>query len=188
MTAILKLFDVVPGWLYAVLLTVLLAVLGGEMWSHNRTRAAHLQDRAEFATLRAQAEAAAAAQSEKFRAIEQELRNAQDTHGKEIEAVLLDLDRARAAGGVASGRLRDAAQAAAARARAACADSTASAVRETASDAISLLSDVLGRIDERAGILADIADRRGIAGRACERAYDEAHEALTRAATQKETP
>jgi hypothetical protein len=188
MTAILKLFDLVPGWVYAIALALVVAALGGERWLHNRTRAAHLQDRAEFATLRAQAEAAAAAQSEKFRAIEQELRNAQDTHGKEIEAVLVDLDRARAAGGVASGRLRDAAQAAAARARAACADSTASAVRETAGDAIGVLADVLGRADERAGILADLADRRGIAGRACERAYDEAHEALTRAATTKETP
>lgn len=41
-----------------------------------------------------------------------------------------------------------------------------------AGDPIGVLADVLGRADERAGILAGIADERGIAGAACERAYD----------------
>jgi hypothetical protein len=41
-----------------------------------------------------------------------------------------------------------------------------------------LLSQLLGESDERAGILADIAEQRGIAGRACEREYDRAREAL----------
>lgn len=41
-----------------------------------------------------------------------------------------------------------------------------------AGDPIGVLADVLGRADERAGVLASIADERGIAGRACERAYD----------------
>lgn len=39
-------------------------------------------------------------------------------------------------------------------------------------DPLYLLSDLLSRADERAGELADFADRASIAGRACEAAYD----------------
>ncbi|WP_441616160.1 MULTISPECIES: DUF2514 family protein [unclassified Cupriavidus] len=37
---------------------------------------------------------------------------------------------------------------------------------------IGTLADVLSRADQRAGILAGYADVAGIAGQACERAYD----------------
>ncbi|KGU65600.1 hypothetical protein Y037_3082 [Burkholderia pseudomallei MSHR983] len=39
-------------------------------------------------------------------------------------------------------------------------------------DPIGVLADVLGRIDDRAGELAKVADERGIAGQQCERSYD----------------
>ena len=39
-------------------------------------------------------------------------------------------------------------------------------------DALDLLADMFGRADARAGELASIADKRGIAGRQCERSYD----------------
>lgn len=39
-------------------------------------------------------------------------------------------------------------------------------------DALDLLADVLGRADERAGELAEYADRARIAGQQCERDYD----------------
>ena len=41
-----------------------------------------------------------------------------------------------------------------------------------AEDPLFLLSDLLSRVDERAGYLAEFADRAHIAGRACEIAYD----------------
>ncbi|WP_261537092.1 DUF2514 domain-containing protein [Burkholderia multivorans] len=41
-----------------------------------------------------------------------------------------------------------------------------------AGDALDLLADVLGRADERAGELAEYADRARIAGQQCERDYD----------------
>lgn len=41
-----------------------------------------------------------------------------------------------------------------------------------AEDPLYLLSDLLNRADERAGELAEFADRSHIAGRACEAAYD----------------
>ncbi|MCA8291686.1 DUF2514 family protein [Burkholderia vietnamiensis] len=42
----------------------------------------------------------------------------------------------------------------------------------TAGDALDLLADVLGRADQRAGELAEYADRARIAGQQCERDYD----------------
>jgi len=74
--------------------------------------------------------------------------------------------------------MQDAANAVAARARTQCSNTAASDLGTPAGDAIGVLAYVLGRADERAGILADIAEQRGIAGRACERSYDEAREAL----------
>ena len=41
-----------------------------------------------------------------------------------------------------------------------------------AGDALDLLADVLGRADQRAGELAEYADRARIAGQQCERDYD----------------
>ncbi|MFG0659304.1 DUF2514 family protein [Delftia sp. WSY_13] len=46
------------------------------------------------------------------------------------------------------------------------------AEREATADAIGVLADVLGRADERAGILAAAADQARARGAACERAYD----------------
>lgn len=43
---------------------------------------------------------------------------------------------------------------------------------EATEDPLVLLSELLSRADERAGELADFADRAHIAGRACEAAYD----------------
>ncbi|AIT21477.1 hypothetical protein BTN_2341 [Burkholderia thailandensis E254] len=43
---------------------------------------------------------------------------------------------------------------------------------QAAGDALDLLADVLGRADQRAGELAEYADRARIAGQQCERDYD----------------
>ncbi|MBU9417140.1 DUF2514 domain-containing protein [Burkholderia multivorans] len=47
-----------------------------------------------------------------------------------------------------------------------------SAGSPAAGDALDLLADVLSRVDERAGELAEYADRARIAGQQCERDYD----------------
>nr|WP_197065167.1 DUF2514 family protein [Delftia sp. ZNC0008] len=46
------------------------------------------------------------------------------------------------------------------------------AEREATADAIGVLADVLGRADERAGVLASTADQARVRGAACERAFD----------------
>lgn len=50
--------------------------------------------------------------------------------------------------------------------------SAASARGPATGNALDLLADVLGRADERAGQLAEYADRARIAGQQCERDYD----------------
>ncbi len=64
------------------------------------------------------------------------------------------------------------------------ADSAVGGTGSTASDPLDLLADVLGRIDERAGALAEYADAARIAGQACERSYD----ALTGPVTPLKAP
>lgn len=84
---------------------------------------------------------------------------------------LAEISRARAdaaAAGAAGGRLRDAYAAALKR----CANSPAAAGSAPAASADDVLAYVQRRIDEAAGELAAVADDRGTAGRACERAYE----------------
>jgi len=76
----------------------------------------------------------------------------------------------RLAAGAADG-LRAAANSAASRARAGACAAT-SGPSQSGADAIGVLADVLGRADQRAGVLAEHADRLRIAGIACERSYN----------------
>lgn len=81
------------------------------------------------------------------------------------------LDASLPAARAASDGVRSAANGAAGRARANSCPATASA-RQPGDDPLGMLVDVLGRADQRAGELAEYADRLRIAGIACERSYD----------------
>jgi hypothetical protein len=174
----MKIFDLVPGWAYALALSALIALLSVKGYQLNTERTNHAQTVAAFADYRAAAEQASREAEAKNRQTETELRNAQEINAAEVAALHHDLDRSRAAARTASNRLQDAANAAAARARAQCAASPAADLGTPAGDPIGVLAYVLGRADERAGRLADIAEQRGIAGLACEKAYDTARSAL----------
>lgn len=92
-------------------------------------------------------------------------------------AIAADRDRARAA----EHRLRDQLATLVQRYRAdgtPSANPAAAGQQPPAGDAIGVLADVLGRADQRAGELADFADRAHAAGLACERDYDAARAAL----------
>lgn len=89
---------------------------------------------------------------------------ADDTRNK-LDAAQADAATARAAAASLRQQLADYRQ----RARSSPAVARGS---ETTEDPLYLLSDLLSRADERAGELADFADRAHIAGRACEAAYD----------------
>ena len=85
---------------------------------------------------------------------------------QQAETASADAGRARAE----SGRLRERVAELVAAGRAA-GNSSAAARGQAAGDPLDVLADVLLRADQRAGDLADFADRARIAGAACERAY-----------------
>lgn len=174
----LKVFDALPDSIWLLICPLLFAGWATTAYRLQGEQASHAKTQATYAAQVAAAERVSREQSEKNRATEQELRDAQEAHAQEIAAIHLDLDGARRRAAVESGRVQDAARAAAARARAQCANTTASELRPSTDDPIGVLAYVLGRADARAGELADVAEQRGIAGRACERAYDSLREAM----------
>ncbi len=178
MIAIAKLFDIFPGWVWALLVAGLAAsnfVTGSRL---SAERLAHQSSKTEYAQRVADAERQRADAESRNRAIEKELSDAQETHAQEVSSLSADLDAARAAGRAGSQRLRDAAAATAALAGQACTDSATARVRETAANAARVLADVFSESEQRATALAGIADERGIAGRACERTYNDARDKL----------
>lgn len=179
MTALLKMFDIIPGWVWALITAGALAAAGVSQTRFTLERADHATTRAQYAEQVAQAEAATRIASEKNRQTEQELRNAQETNEQQAQALLVALDHAVAVDRVAVQRLRDAAQDLAAVARSRCAVAPTPGYSTPGEDPIGVLADVLGRADQRAGELAAIADERRIRGLACESQYDAARQALS---------
>ncbi|WPH14703.1 DUF2514 family protein [Variovorax paradoxus] len=105
------------------------------------------------------------------RAEEQRRAAATAQEAQHAQARIASLEDSLRLARTASDGVRDAAAGAASRARArAC--SVAPSPGKSGEDPIGLLVDVLGRIDQRAGDLAEYADRLRIAGIACERTYD----------------
>ena len=122
---------------------------------------------------RAAAAARAASASEAARVEEQRRAAAQkeivDAHEARARRARADADAA----GAAAARLRDRVAAlVAASGHPAAGDPSAAAASAPAGDATELLADVLGRCVSRVRELAAVADERGAAGAACERAYD----------------
>lgn len=178
MKAIAAAFGIIPGWVWSLITAGALAAAVVSQTRFTHERANHAETRAQYAEKVAQAEAATRAESEKNRAIEQELRNAQETNASQAQALLEAVEFAATVDRVASARLRDAAQDLAAVARSRCANSPIVSGSEAGGDPIGVLAIVLGRADERAGELAAIADERRIRGLTCEAEYDRAREAL----------
>ncbi|WP_080647785.1 DUF2514 family protein [Variovorax atrisoli] len=145
-------------------LAVLLALLGLQTVRVSELQQAAAERRAVDAESQRLAERAQRTEEQRrTAAVAQEASNAQTR----IASLEDDLQRARAA----SDGVRSAAAGAAGRARAnSC--PAAAGTRQHGDDALGLLVDVLGRADQRAGELAEYADRLRIAGVACERSYD----------------
>lgn len=178
MTALLKALDVLPGWAWALLCSGAIASQAVSGYQLKTERLAHQTTKATYAAQVAAAEQSTRIESEKNRAIEQELSRAQETHAQEIATLRIHRDRDRIAAGAVADRLRNAARATATLAGEACADSSSAELREAAAHAARVLADVREQVDYHAGILARTADDAHFAGSACERTYDAAREAL----------
>lgn len=161
------------------LLALLLAVL--LLWQsvgHLLALRAADKARADLATQRAAAAAAAAETSERYRKLEGTYRENLDTIARESgqaqARVAADADAARAVAGRLRSDLADyiTAHRAAAQARAAAGQCAPDA------GALDLLAELQRRADERAGALARIADDARGRGSFCERAYDASREMM----------
>ena len=146
--------------LYVAAATAAALLAGLAWWGHTRYQAGAEAVRAEWA-------ASDARQAEKARLLARERAGAIERidHAavNETRAVRAAADRA----GVAGDGLRIRVQPVAAR----C-DAGPASNGETAPSPGDLLTDVLGRLEEAGRELAAIADERGTAGAACERAFD----------------
>ncbi len=128
-------------------------------------RATWADTRAEAARIHAKAESV---EREEENRRQQEKDNAIHEAKSKLAVMATDLVRANRA----AASLRDAAQAAAKRASEACGSAATGTGGAPAQDPAGVLADVLASIDERAGILAKIADDSRISGETCERSYD----------------
>ena len=146
-------------WPYV--LAVLLGFAAGIYGEHLISAREIAGMKADAATAQAKAVDAARAEEQRGTAAKAEI--AKDAN-KQRTAALADAFAARAAAGSLQQRVDQ--FVAAARHPAAAAGSPATG------DALDLLADVLSRADERAGELAEYADRARIAGQQCERDYD----------------
>lgn len=169
----LKVFDALPGSIWLLICALLFTGWATTAYRLQGEQASHTKTQATYAAQVAAAEQSTRIESEKNRAIEQELSRAQETHAQEIATLRIHRDRDRIAAGAVADRLRNAARATAALAGEACADSSSAELREAAAHAAQVLGRVLAEIDLFAGEVAEHADRSRIAGLACEVRYDE---------------
>jgi cysteinyl-tRNA synthetase len=179
----LKILDVVPSWVYALALAALALLLGGEVYSHYKTRLVLERERTAFATERATALSAALEQSQRYRTIETKLKETQDANTQKAKALRDALDRLAGVADSFEPRLHDAAQAAAARARAQCAASATVPGLADSGDPVGVLADVFTRADKRAGVVAKVADARLVALQSCINEYNAGRDALKAADT-----
>lgn len=98
------------------------------------------------------------------------LNDAEEVHRREAEGLREAARRDLATAHLASSRLRDAGRVFA---NAACPDPAATGVREAAAAPATVLTDMLGGLDDAAGELAAALTEAHLAGLACERRYDE---------------
>jgi hypothetical protein len=172
MKAFLGAFDVIPGALWALLLAGALALIGVKQVQLSTARTATAEARLDLANYKATAAESARlaerAERAKDARINTEQRKAFDEAATQILTAQADAADARAAGE----QLRLQAQRYADAARRASARAASVEAGAAAADPLGVFADVLGRIDQRAGRLAEIADASRIAGQLCERSYD----------------
>lgn len=167
-------FDLVPGWLRIALVSALIAgaVLALKAWQASLREEGRAEVRAECTAERERLKDAALRESqakakETLRRIEAQERN-QHAKDQALAAALAAADRAERV----ADRLRHDNAAAAREWAARLADSPTAGDLAAASAALGVCTDLLGRADRRAGILAAYADAARTAGEGCSADYD----------------
>jgi hypothetical protein len=159
----------VPSWCWWAL--ALLLVAGGQQLRVSNAQADAAGARSELADYRLEVSERDRRADSLARTEEQRRQKVVDEVGNEAEGKL-ELARADAArAGDALQRLQQRFEEAERRSRA-CGNSVTAQLSQAAENAARVRADVLGRVGEAAQFYAAEADERGVAGRACEVAYD----------------
>ncbi|MDH4872744.1 DUF2514 family protein [Pseudomonas sp. BN515] len=159
---------VVPVWVW---LLALLLVAGGQQLRVNSAQADAAGARGELADYRLEVSERDQRADAQARTEEQRRQKAMDEVGYEADGEL-EVARADAArSGDALQRLQRRYYEAERRSRA-CGNSLTTQISQAAEDEARMRTDLLGRIGEAARLYAAEADRRGVAGGACERVYE----------------
>lgn len=156
----------------AAVMALLLAGIGVQTWRVHGLQTDLLHEQLSRKTELAAAAAAAASASESARAEEQRRAAATQEAAHAAEKQITEARADAVAAGDAAGRLRQRAAAVAARSCSATGNSAAASASAPAADADLVYPELLGSALDEARRLAALADDRGIAGTACERAYD----------------
>jgi len=168
MLIMLKAIFATPERILCAAVLVVLALAGGAVWVYrgerDTARAELAQERLDAARAKVKAVDDARIEEQRRAAAQTEIANAAT---KELEGARADA----AAANDAAGRLRQRVAELVSAGRAAGNPAPTNA-GQAAGDPLDVLADVLGRADQRAGILAEYADAARVAGQACERAYD----------------
>lgn len=162
MKALLSFFDFIPGWLWAAICSVFLSTACTQSLRLDREKASH-------ATYRADIERQMRGASEKARQTEKELQDAADQAQREAKAIRERLDAADSRAAAAAQRLRNAIST-----NSACEAARTADERRAADEAANLRADMLGRLDEAAGVIGRFADEANQAGLTCQRLYGKA--------------
>ena len=163
--------ELIPRWAFAAALAALLALCGVQTWRLASSAAALGNERAAHQSDLARMASAAASASEAARFEEQRRTVAQQGIIRHAETAQDTIRAAAVRASDAGDGLRFRAAAVAASCDPATSDPAASGAGPAASSPGDLLADVLGRMDEAGRQLAAEADRRGVAGAACESGY-----------------
>ena len=160
------------GYVAAAVLALLLAGIGVQTWRVRGLQTELLHEQLARKTERAAAAEAAASATQAARTEEQRRAQAQQEIAHAAEKQITQARADAVSAGDAAGRLRQRATALAYRGCPSGRDSAFAGISPPAVDAGLVLRDVLGQVVDEARRLAELADDRGIAGQACERAYD----------------
>ncbi|WP_431276292.1 DUF2514 family protein [Variovorax ureilyticus] len=169
-----KIFDIVPGWLYATAIALLLFLMLGQQVRVSNARANVARTQKEFADWKTNA---AETRLLADRAQRTEEQRKQEVATKEAEDAAQKLTQARADAAIANaaaGKLRDQLAAYITSVHRAGQDPApaAGSAGVASADPLDLLADLYSRSDEAAGAIAQYADELRIRGLAAERIAD----------------
>ena len=158
-------------WL-ALAIAALLAVIGIERIQVISANTATAGVRVELANMRSDYAQATQVAEQQAREVEAQREAKKQKVVDEANKQTLSAKSAARAADAAAVSLRDRISDLVAAIRSATANTGDSSGGPTADNSAGMLADVLSRADARAGLLASLADERGIAGAACERVAD----------------